>query len=126
MNHVEALRHEEGVRVDAARLVSLVSRYGDGGAAGVVSRAMEDMADCLARMEQHYREGETRVICRSARRLSALAAEVGMTSLARVAADVNICAGRGDMVGFAATWARLQRIADRSLSAIWDIQGSAV
>jgi hypothetical protein len=126
MNHVEALRHEEGVRLDAARLVALVSQYGDGGAAGVVSRAMEDMAECLARMEAHYREGETRVICRNARRLAALASEVGMTSLARVAADVNTCAGRGDMVAFAATWARLQRIADRSLSAIWDIQGSAV
>jgi hypothetical protein len=126
MNQIEALRHEEGVRLDAARLVALVTQYGDGAAAGVVTRAMEDMADCLAEMEAHYREGETRVICRNARRLSALAADVGMTTLARVAADVNTCAGRGDMVAFGATWARLQRIADRSLSAIWDIQGSAV
>ena len=124
MGHVVALSHEEGVRLDAARLVTLVTELGERAAEGVVSRAMEEMALHLAEMERHYREGDTRVICRSARALSRLAGEVGMTTLARVAADVNTCAGRGDMVAFGATWARLLRIADRSLSAIWDLQGS--
>lgn len=126
MSHVVALSHEEGVRLDAARLVSLVTELGDRGAETVVSRAMEAMALILADMEEHYCAGETRVICRSARQLAQLASEVGMTSLARVAADVDLCAGRGDMVAFAATWSRLQRIADRSLTAIWDLQDSAM
>lgn len=126
MSHVVALSHEEGVRLDAARLVGLVTELGDGGAERAVSRAMEEMAHILAEMEAHYREGDTRVICRRARALSRLAAEVGMTTLSRVAGDVDLCAGRGDMVAFGATWARLLRIADRSLTEIWDMQGSAV
>ena len=124
MGHVVALNHEEGVRLDAARLVALVTELGDSAAESVVARAMEEMAVRLAEMEEHYREGDTRVICRSARTLARLAAEVGMTTLARVAADVNTCAGRGDMVAFAATWARLLRIADRSLTAIWELHGT--
>ena len=124
MGHVVALRHEEGVRLDGARLVSLVTELGDSAAESVVSRTMEEMALQLSEMERHYREGETRVICQGAQRLSRLAAEVGMTTLSQVARDVHTCAGRGDMVAFGATWARLLRIADRSLSAIWDLQGS--
>lgn len=125
MGDVVSLCHDEGVRLDAARLGALVAELGEGPAENVVTRAMEEMATQLADMERHYREGDTRVICRSARYLSRLASEVGMTTLARVAADVNTCACRGDMVAFAATWARLLRIADRSLSEIWDLQGSA-
>lgn len=124
MSHVVALSHEEGVRLDAARLVALVTDLGDRAAENLVARAMEEMALRLAEMETQYCEGATRDICRNARALSRLAGEVGMTTLARVARDVNTCAGRGDMVGFAATWARLLRIADRSLTAIWDIQGT--
>lgn len=124
MSQVVALNHEEGVRLDAARLVALVTDLGDRAAENLVARAMEEMALRLAEMEAQYCEGDTRDICRNARALARLAGEVGMTTLARVAGDVNTCAGRGDMVGFAATWARLLRIADRSLTAIWDIQGT--
>ena len=126
MGQVVGLSHEEGVRLDAARLVTLVSDLGDRGAELVVSQAMEAMALLLADMEEHYCDGETRAICHGARQLAQIAAEVGMTTLARVANDVDLCAGRGDMVAFAATWARLLRIADRSLTAIWDLQGSAM
>ena len=124
MGQVVALNHEEGVRLDGARLVSLVCELGDSAAETMVTRTMEEMARQLAEMEHHYREGEVRVICTGAQRLSRLAVEVGMTSLSRVARDVHTCASRGDMVAFGATWARLLRIADRSLSTIWDLQGS--
>lgn len=125
MGDVRSLCHEEGVRLDAARLAAMVVAMGENAAERTMCRAMEDMALILAEMERHYREGETAVICRCARRLSRLAGEVGMSTLARVASDVALCAGRGDMVAFAATRDRLQRIADRSLTAVWELQGAS-
>jgi len=126
MGHLVALDHEEGVRLDAVRLVKLVTELGDRGAETMVSNTMEHMAMLLAEMEEQYVGGDTRELCRSARRLSRLAEAVGMTTLARVAGDVDACAGRNDMVAFAATWARLLRIAERSLTAIWDMPGNAI
>lgn len=126
MGHVVGLSHEEGVRLDAARLVGLVTRMGDGGAERVVARALDQMAACLERMEALHADGEMRPICTQAAKLVRLASEVGMTSLARVAGDVAACAARGDMVAFAATLARLRRIADRSLGAMGALRGSAI
>lgn len=125
MSRVVALQHKEGVRLDAARLVGLVTDLGAGPAEAAIARAMEDMALCLAQMERHYQDGNTRAVCHDAHTLAWRAAEVGMTSLSRVATDVHDCAARGDMVAFAATWARLDRIAERSLSAVWDLEGTA-
>jgi hypothetical protein len=56
--------------------------------------------------------------CRS---LIAMADQVGMAMLARVAGDVTGCIDAGDGTALAATFARLLRIADRSLCEIWDM-----
>ena len=126
MGQVVALMHEEGVRLDAARLVGLVTRMGDSGAERLVARTLERMEECLTRLEDGYADGNLRVISREAGKLEALATEVGMTSLARVTGDMSNCAARGDMVAFAATIARLRRIADRSLGAMGALRDSAV
>lgn len=126
MGQVVALMHEEGVRLDAARLVGLVTRMGDAGAERLVARTLERMEECLTRLEDGYADGNLRVISREAGKLEALATEVGMTSLARVTGDMSSCAARGDMVAFAATIARLRRIADRSLGAMGALRDSAV
>ena len=121
MSNVVPLCHEEGVRVDPARLFALVEELDEAAAEGVIGQTMREMALRLAFMEQQYLHGDAAVSCRDARRLARLAAGVGMTTFACVAADVQRCAARGDMVAFAATWSRLTRIGDRSLSEVWDI-----
>jgi hypothetical protein len=45
-----------------------------------------------------------------------------MHTLSRVADDVTKCIDAGDQVAIAATLARLLRIGERSLTAIWDMQ----
>lgn len=123
MGDVARLCHEENVRLDAGRLSRLVVELGAAGAEHVVARAMEEMAGRLCEIEKTYRMGDLQAVCRNARSVKRHAGEIGMTTLARVAGDVHLCASRGDMVAFAATWERLERIADRSLTAIWDMQG---
>jgi hypothetical protein len=56
----------------------------------------------------------------------AIADQIGMASLARVARDVSSCAVRVDAAALGATLARLERIADVSLMAIWDMQDPVV
>ncbi|MGY6410197.1 MAG: hypothetical protein ACXIUV_04120 [Alkalilacustris sp.] len=126
MSQVVGLVHEEGVRLDGARLVGLVSRMGDGGAERHLSHALDRMERATARIEALYGDGDMAAIRREAASLAKLATEVGMTSLARVADDVQTCAARGDTVAFAATSARLRRIAARSLGAMDILRGSAV
>ena len=41
---------------------------------------------------------------------------LGLTSLGLVAADLRVCLDQGNSTAFAAVWARLIRIAERSLS----------
>lgn len=117
MGNVVALSHEEAVRIDADRLGWLVDRFGEMDAGEVVVRAAEEMTRLLARMEGHYARGDTSVIRRDALELAHLAGEVGMSGVSRVAADVELCAARGDMTGFAATWARLCRVVESALTA---------
>jgi hypothetical protein len=55
------------------------------------------------------------------RRLQRMAENLGMVSLGLVASDVRACLDRGDSTAFSAVWARLIRIAERSLSSDKDL-----
>ncbi|HMR37496.1 MAG TPA: hypothetical protein PJ999_14635, partial [Paracoccus sp. (in: a-proteobacteria)] len=53
-------------------------------------------------------------------RLSRLAWQVGLVTLAGVAVDIADCAQAGDPVALQATLARMERVAKRSLTEIWE------
>ena len=52
----------------------------------------------------------------------AIAEQIGMDVLARVAGDVTYCIDRKDTVALAATVNRLMRTGEGSLTAVWDLQ----
>jgi len=116
------LRPEEGVRLDPDRLVALYVELGKTGAEQVISAAMEELAVQISAAQVAASQGAVADLAPAVRALARLAAQVGMTSLSRVAEDVAQCAARGDLVGQSATLARLVRIGDRSLTAVWDLQ----
>lgn len=119
---ISDLRPEEGVRLDPDRLAALYAEIGRSGAEQVISAAMEQLAVHLAAIQTAAQRRAAADLLRAVDALTRLAGQVGMTSLARVAGDVAGCAARGDPVGQAATLARLVRIGDRSLTAVWDLQ----
>jgi len=55
-------------------------------------------------------------LSRQLRRLQRMSEQLGLTGFAAVAGDVRIVLDRGDATAFAAVWARLLRVAERSLS----------
>lgn len=52
----------------------------------------------------------------------AIAEQIGMTALARVAGDVAQTVDAGDTVATGATLSRLIRVGEKSLTVIWDQQ----
>jgi hypothetical protein len=114
------LRPAEPVRLERARLSALVAELGPAQAEEVICRAMEALAVRLALIERAYAAGDGAVVARGARSLVAIAEQLGMAGIARVARDVADCARSGDGPALAATLQRLLRQAEGSLLAVWE------
>ncbi|MCB2127952.1 MAG: hypothetical protein KDE03_02455 [Rhodobacteraceae bacterium] len=120
------LQHDEGVRLDPDRLAALYAELGETGAEAVIAKAMEELSSRLGEVQRLSDHGKPAELARSARLLCKVADQIGMTSFARVADDVRATADAGDHAGQAATLARLVRIGDRSLNAVWDLRDMTI
>lgn len=121
-DQVAVLSRDETVRMDPVRLTELCEQLGQSEAEDLVCRAMEELAVRLSFAERQYRQGKLKEMRQSALALAAIAERIGMDSLARVAGDVIACLDAGDGIATSAVVARLVRIGEGSLSAIWDMQ----
>lgn len=116
------LKPTELVTVDPDRLGALYHQLGEAGAEDVVCRALEELALRLGQCDRLYRTQSWDELRKSSRSLIAIAEQIGMAGLARVAGDVTRCLDQGDGTALAATLSRLIRVGERSLTAIWDLQ----
>lgn len=120
------LAQSEAVRLDPDRLGALYSQMGEAGAEDVICRAVEELAIRLAQCERHFRQAKWPDLRKCVRSLVAIADQIGMNMLSRVAMDVTVAIDQKDRVATASTLARLLRIGQRSLTAIWDLQDMSV
>ncbi len=114
------LEFDETAGIDPERLAQLYAELGEREADRVICDAMEDLALSLARIGRAYAARDRDRIVALAAGLERVCARIGLGKLERVAQGVRICAARGDVPGLDATLARLSRVGDRSLSAVWD------
>ncbi len=126
MQQIAMLVFEEKVRLESDRLAELYAQLGETGAQDVVCRAMEELAVRLARIDEAFRTGKLSALRKGAKGLIGITEQVGMQRLADVARDVCNCVEQADSVALGATMARLQRVGDRSLTAVWDLQDLSV
>jgi len=126
VQRIAMLVFDETVRLDSDRLAELYEQLGQNGAQDVVCRAMEELSIRLARIDESFRAYKLATLHKSVKGLIGIAEQVGMQRLADVARDVCNCAAATDPVALGATMARLQRIGDVSLTAVWDLQGMSV
>ncbi len=120
MKNVAALAVAEPVSVDERRLQDIVNELGEVAAEGLIQLALEQMALAVHALQADARSGNSFATVEQAQRLSRLAWQVGLVTLAAVAVDIADCARRGDSVALEATLARMVRVADRSLTDIWE------
>lgn len=114
------------MRLDAERLEMLYTKLGEDGADNVLCRAMEEMAIRMKQSEKLYAAGSLREMRKTVHSLIAIADQIGLQTLARVSGDVVNCIDAGDWVALGATFSRLVRSSDQSLTAIWDLQDVTV
>ncbi|MDO5530369.1 MAG: hypothetical protein Q4F71_13280 [Paracoccus sp. (in: a-proteobacteria)] len=119
MQNIRTLTPDEPIVIDSHRIAQIRLRVGPD-ADDLVCQALEQIAAGSARLHRAARDGDTRGTGKEAARLSRLAGQIGLVSLAGVAADVFACTRLGDPAALAATLERARRVTDRSLSAIGD------
>lgn len=120
------IRPDEQVDLDQARIGSLYTQLGASGAEDVVCRALEELALRLSHSDRLYTGGDWDELRKNTRSLIAIADQIGLMMLSKVAGDVTDCIDDGNQVAIAATLSRLLRIGERSLTAIWDIEEPVV
>lgn len=117
---------DEPVSLDHDQLGALYAQLGALAAEDVVRRAMEELALRLSHAERQYRQNDLAALRKGARSLVKIAEQIGMQKLARVAHDVSRSIDQCDDNATAATLARLLRVGERSLTAIWDLQDLSI
>ncbi|EPX77492.1 hypothetical protein [Litoreibacter arenae] len=122
MQEIVKLEMREVVRVDPDRLVELCVSFGEGQAEALITTAMDELARGMVDVEDAYLAQNMDLLSSRAAALVRTSQHIGMTSFARVADDVMTCALLREGIPLAATLNRLRRIADRSLTAVWDMQ----
>lgn len=123
---VTVLEQEESVRLNPDRLTELYVELGEAGAEDRIGRAVEELAVMLERIRERTDGDRFASLQSAAQEIAELALSVGLSGLSRVALDVEYCASLGDGPGVAATLARLDRVGDRSLTAVWDLRDMSV
>ncbi|KEP69768.1 hypothetical protein DL1_01700 [Thioclava dalianensis] len=99
----------------------LYAELGERGAERVISLAMEDLAETLVGIETAAACGDRAQLTERLSHMEDLADQVGLTSMVVVARDLLNCIASGDGTAQAAVLARLMRVADRSLTEVWDL-----
>ncbi len=123
---VARLEWEEPIRFDPQRLEKLCSDLGDNGAEHAIAQTFEKICLITVKIKRLWDLNDIDAISDLCKSLSMIAGEIGMTTLARVARDVRYCATRGDRAALAATLARLERICERSIHAIWSLEDISI
>lgn len=116
MARVTALIPREVVRQDVEAIAAIYRNLGAPTAEKMVARALGELALTMARLAETVRAQDLRDVSDQLVRLGRLADDLGLCSLSTVARDSRVCLERADGTAFAAVWARLVRVAERSLS----------
>lgn len=120
------LHLQDRVRQDPGPVSTLYQDMGSGAAEQVIVRVLGELALTTANMAGRVKLQDLGDMGRQLRRVERMAEQLGLVSYARVAADARLLLERGDGVAFAAVWARLLRVAERSLAADHDLLDQSI
>ena len=114
--NVFVLLPKDRIRHDAGPISTIYRNLDTASADQVVTRALGELALSMAGLADQVRARDLSDLGRQLRRLQRMAENLGMVSFASVCGDVRTCLDLGDVTAFAAVWARLLRVAERSLA----------
>jgi hypothetical protein len=112
---VATITPREVVCQDVEAIAVIYRNLGAPTAEPMVKRALGELAMTMATIAERVRAQDLRDLAQHLGRLKRLADDLGLVSLGLVANDTRICLERADGTAFAAVWARLLRVAERTL-----------
>ncbi len=115
MKRVTVLRPKDQLRQNAEPVAALYRDLGTAQAEQIIMRVLGELALTMSGLAAQVRVHEMQDLARPLRRLQRMSDQLGLISLAQVAGDLQLCLDRRDDTAFAAIWARLLRVAERSL-----------
>jgi hypothetical protein len=116
----------ERVSLNRGPIEGMCRTLGAERAEALVGGAMEELAVWVSRSEKLCRAGNRDELGRLARLTSTVGLKLGMDDLARVSDAVAELAPHSDEATLAAVTARMVRVGEGSLVAIWELQGLSV
>jgi hypothetical protein len=119
---VVPLHLREVATVDPARLAALQRRMGEEGAQLLLHTTLEDLAAHLSRAAAAYDARHWERMAQACRNVADAARAVGLDRLGRVARTTAMLSGRTGDVALAANTARLMRLGEGALAALWDLR----
>lgn len=117
MADITVLRVRERVRQDGEAIAVIYRNLGTAVAEQMVARALGELALEMAGIAAQVRGQQLADLARQLKKLQRMAEHLGMVTLGQVASDARTCLERCESTAFAAVWARLLRVAERSLAA---------
>jgi len=126
LNAVAMLRPVEGVSIDPACLALLREAGGPGCGDRMIGESLEELALGLSRVAGAYRHDRLDDVSGECVAIGKIAASIGLERMGRVAFTCAALAKGRDPVALSANLARLMRLGNDALSAIWDLQDQIV
>jgi hypothetical protein len=123
---IARLNPRERVVLDDRPIEDLCALMGFDRAEALVATAMEELAVWMSRSEKLRRAGNRDELARLARQAATVGGKLGMPQLARVGQQVADLAPHADEATLAAVAARMARLGEGSLVAVWDLQGQSL
>lgn len=123
---VSRIEFAESVVMDGAYLETILEELGVQRGEAVICAAMEDMASLIKFVSQSWDKCNLDEAHLAARQVAGIADRLGLITLAGVARDVASLCPDGNNAALAASVARLVRLGERSLIAIWEAQDVSV
>ena len=116
MTQISVLYLDETVQFDQKQIRHLFNLLGTKEAQEVLATAMKELAERLSRADALYKAGSWDAFALSVTGLDTIGEQIGMQSLSTASRAVCDALERRDMAATAATFFRLMRIGDRSLT----------
>jgi hypothetical protein len=119
---IAVLRCADRFQMNPTPVAGLFSEMPPHEAEGIICRALEDMASRLDQLHTARMAGDFDEIATPARRIGAVARQIGLTTLFDATEHLACAAQQKDTVAVGATLARLERAFDMAVSYVWDYQ----
>ncbi|WP_193749851.1 hypothetical protein [Shimia sp. SK013] len=122
MDQVSRLLFSEAALVNEDELTRLYIKMDYRKAEQLIIAAIDALSEALAAAEVAYNSNNDQYLMAACRNIARASRRLGLDQLASVARDVRIALHQDDDVAAQATLARMLRLGEPSMRALWDIK----